>query len=193
MIENMIERPLVSILNHLLTAEPWAREQLVSFPGETIELRAPPFPALRFSIQEDGSLTRATSETTASLVITLKADAPAALLRGEEHFMRAVEVSGNAKLADAVMLLVRNLRWDYEEDLSRVVGDVAAHRLAGAARGFAAWQKDAAQRLAEAFADYATEESRLLVRRAELDALAGAAARLRDGVERLEQRIRRLG
>jgi ubiquinone biosynthesis protein UbiJ len=52
---------------------------------------------------------------------------------------------------------------------------------------------DAAQRLAEAFADYATEESRLLVRQAELDALAGAAARLRDGVERLEQRIRRLG
>jgi ubiquinone biosynthesis protein UbiJ len=189
----MIETPLAAVLNHLLVSEPWAREQLVSFPGETVELRAPPFPALRFSIQEDGSLARATSEATPSLVITLKADAPAALLRGEEHFMRAVEVSGNAKLADAVMLLVRNLRWDFEEDLSRVVGDVAAHRLSNAARGFAAWQKDAAQRFAEAFADYATEESRLLVRRAELDALAGAAARLRDGVERLEQRIRRLG
>jgi ubiquinone biosynthesis protein UbiJ len=189
----MIEKPLTAALNHLLTAEPWAREKLVPFAGEVVELRAPPFPALRFSIQEDGSLTRATSEAMPSLVITLKADAPAALLRGEEHFMRAVEVSGNAKLADAVMLLVRNLRWDFEEDLSRVVGDVAAHRLAGAARGFAAWQKDAAQRLAEAFADYATEESRLLVRHAELDALAGEAARLRDGVERLEQRIRRLG
>jgi ubiquinone biosynthesis protein UbiJ len=181
------------MLNHLLAAEPWAREKLAPFAGEVVEIQAPPFPALRFSIQEDGSLTSAASEATPSLVITLKPDAPAALLRGEEHFMHAVEVAGNAKLADAVMLLVRNLRWDYEEDLSRVVGDVAAHRLADAARGFAAWQKDAAQRLAEAFADYATEESRLLVRRAELDALAGAAARLRDGVERLEQRIRLLG
>src|SRR5256885_15450425 len=168
----MIERPLVSILNHLLTAEPWAREQLVSFRGETVELRAPPFPALRFSIQEDGSLTRATSEATPSLVITLKADAPSALLRGEEHFMRAVEVSGNAKLADAVMLLARNLRWDFEEDLSRVVGDVAAHRIAEGARGFAAWHADAGKRLAEAFADYVTEEAKLVMQRADLEALS---------------------
>jgi ubiquinone biosynthesis protein UbiJ len=188
-----MRNPIAALLNHLLAAEPWAREKLAPFAGEVVEIQAPPFPALRLAVQEGGLLGGTTGDAPASLVITLKPDAPAALLRGEEHFMRAVEVSGDAKLADAVMLLVRNLRWDYEEDLSRAVGDVAAHRLAGAARGFAAWQMDAAQRLAEAFADYATEESRLLVRQAELDALAGAAARLRDGVERLEQRIRRLG
>jgi ubiquinone biosynthesis protein UbiJ len=189
----VIQNPIAAVLNHLLAAEPWAREALVPFVGETIELRSPPFPAVRFAVQENGFLSGATGEGAPSLVITVKADAPAALARGKEHFLRALEVSGNAKLADAVMLLANNLRWDYEEDLSRLVGDVAAHRLAGAARGFAAWQADAAERLAEAFADYMTEESRLLVRRAELDALAGAAARLRDGIERLEQRIRRLG
>jgi ubiquinone biosynthesis accessory factor UbiJ len=188
-----MQNPITAALNHLLTAEPWAREALAPFAGETIELRQPLFPALRFAVQEKGFLGGTTSDATPALVIRVKAEAPAALLRGEEHFLRAVEVSGDPKLADAVMLLVRNLRWDYEEDLSRLVGDVAARRLAGAARGFAAWQLDAVQRLGEAFADYATEESRLLVRRAELDALAGAAARLRDGVERLEQRIRRLG
>jgi ubiquinone biosynthesis protein UbiJ len=189
----MIEKPFTVALNHLLAAESWAREALSPFAGETIELRAPPFPALRFAVQEDGLLGGATGDATPSLVITLKAEAPLGLARGKEHFLRAVEVSGNAKLADAVMLLANNLRWDYEEDLSRLVGDVAAHRLAGAARSFAAWQGDAAQRLADAFADYMTDESQLLVRRAQLDALAGAAARLRDGVERLEQRIRRLG
>jgi ubiquinone biosynthesis protein UbiJ len=189
----VIQRSIAAALNHLLAAEPWAREALTPFAGEIVELQAPPFPALRFAVQENGSLAGATGDAPAALVIRLKPEAPAALLRGEEHFLRAVEVSGNAKLAEAVMLLVRNLRWDYEEDLSRLVGDVAAHRLAGAARSFAAWQADAAQRLGEAVGDYVTEESRLLVRRAELDALAGAAARLRDGVERLEQRIRRLG
>jgi ubiquinone biosynthesis protein UbiJ len=189
----VIQNPIAAVLNHLLAAEPWAREALTPFAGEVLELRAPPFPALRLAIQENGFLGGATADAPPALVITLKPEAPAALARGKEHFLRAVEVSGNAKLADAVMLLVHNLRWDYEEDLSHVVGDVAAQRLAGVARSFVAWQADAAQRLAEAFADYMTEESRLLVRRAELDALAGAAARLRDGVERLEQRIRRLG
>lgn len=188
----MIARAFVASLNHLLAAELWARETLAPFAGETIELRAAPFPALRLAVQENGFLGEATADPTPSVVIALKAEAPAALLRGE-HFLRAVEVSGNAKLADAVMLLVRHLRWDFEEDLSHLVGDVAAHRLAEALRGFAAWQADAAQRLGEALSDYMTEEARVLVRRAELDTLAGAAARLRDGVERLEQRIRRLG
>ena len=189
----MIQNPITAALNHLLAAEPWAREALSPFAGETIELRVPPFPALRFSVHEDGLLSEAAGDAPPSLTIALKPEAPAALLRGKEHFLRAVEVSGNAKLADAVMLLARNLRWDFEDDLARLIGDVAAHRVAGAARSFAAWQADAAQRLGDAFADYMTEESRLLVRRAELDALAGAAARLRDGIERLEQRIRRLG
>jgi len=189
----LIHKLLSEALNHLLAGEPWARERLAPFAAEVVELRAPPFPALRFAVQEDGFLGGATADATPSLVITLKAEAPAALLRGNEHFLHAIEVSGNAKLADAVMLLARNLRWDFEEDLSRLAGDVAAHRLAEALRGFAAWQADAAQRLAESLADYLAEESRLLVRRAELDALAGAAAGLRDGVERLEQRIRRLG
>ena len=55
--------------------------------------------------------------------------------------MRAIEVSGNERLAAEVMWLVRHLREALpdiaEEDLSRVFGDVAAHRLAQGARGFA--------------------------------------------------------
>ena len=88
---------------------------------------------------------------------------------------------------------LRHLRWDAEEDLARLVGDVAAHRLADIARGLAAWQLDAARRLAEAFADYAVEEKRLLVSGRDLAEFASQLARLRDAVERLEQRVRRLG
>ncbi len=138
-------------------------------------------------------MTAASPDAVASLQIILKPQAAAALARGEEHFLRAVEVSGNARLAEAVMALVRHLRWDFEEDLSRLVGDVAARRLAGAARDFVAWQSDSAQRLAESFADYITEEKKLVIQRAELDALADSIARLRDGVERREQRGRRRG
>jgi ubiquinone biosynthesis accessory factor UbiJ len=190
----VIEKAVSASLNHLLESESWAREKLAPFAGETVELRAPFLPPLRLAIEESG-LTRAAKAdgSAASLVIALKPDAPAALLRGEEHFLRAVEVTGNAKLAEEVRLLARHLRWDFEEDLSRLVGDVAAHRLAESARAFGAWQADAARRLAESFGDYATQESGLLVRRLELDALAGATARLRDAIERLEQRIRRLG
>jgi ubiquinone biosynthesis protein UbiJ len=179
-------------INHLLAAELWAREALMPFAGQIVEIRPAPLPPLRLVIREDGLVGRA-PEGEPALVITLKPEAPAALLRGKEHFLHAVEVSGNAKLADAVMLLARDLRWDFEEDLSRLVGDIAAHRIAGAARDFAAWQADAARRMAESLSDYFTVESGLLASRAELESFAAAAARLRDDLERLEQRVRRLG
>lgn len=187
----ILESPFAAALNRLLEREDWARQKLAPFAGEAVELRGPPFPALRFTILPGGTLEAGGGEP--GLIVTLKPDILLAVMRGEEHLLRSVDVSGNARLASEVMLLVRHLRWDVEEDLSRLVGDAAAHRLAQAGRDFAAWQADAAQRLAQSFADYATEEKRVLVRRGELSALGAGVARLRDALERLAKRIDRLG
>jgi ubiquinone biosynthesis protein UbiJ len=188
----IFESPLAAALNHLLQAEPWARERLAPFAGETLELRAPPLPALRFTVAADGRLAPGAEGAAPSLTLTFGPRALPALARGEDHFLRAVDVSGNARFASEVMFLFRNLRWDYEEDLSRLVGDAAAHSAVRAARELAAWQKDAVQRIAEGLMEYAVEEKRLLVPRAELEALAQGAARLRDGLERLEKRLEQL-
>ena len=179
------------VLNRLLGSEAWARARLAPFAGETVELRAPPLPTLRLRILEGGNVEAGGTEP--GLTMTLKPELLVALVRGEEHAMRAVDVEGDAKLAAEVLVLARHLRWDTEEDLSRLVGDVAAHRLAEAGRAFAAWHLDAAQRLAAAFADYVTEEKQLLARRAHLDALGESVARLRDAIARLDKRIERLG
>ena len=179
------------LLNRLLEREAWARKKLAPFAGEAVELCLPVLPPLRLTILGDGCVRAGGAEP--SLTVRIKPEVLAALGRGEDHLLRAVEVSGNARLAAEVMLLVRYLRWDAEEDLSRLVGDVAAHRLAETARGFASWQADVARRLGDALGAYGADESRLLVRRAELGALAGAVAALRDAIERLDKRIGRLG
>jgi len=178
-------------VNRLLDAESWARERLARFAGDTLELVPLPLPALRVTILADGHL-QAGGEAP-SLVLRVGPGALLALARGEEEFLRAVEMSGNARLAQEVAALARHLRWDVEEELSRVVGDVAAHRIAGAARGFAAWQLDAAQRIATSAADFFAEEARLLVRREEQSGHARAVAELRDALARLEKRVERLG
>jgi len=182
-------------LNHLLAKEGWARDKLAPFAGEAVELRAPPLPAVIVTILQDGRVEagRVTAGGAApALTVTVKPELLRALGRGEDHLMRAVEVAGNARLAAEVMLLARHLRWDAEEDLSRLVGDVAAHRIAEGARAFVAWQADAARRFAEALADYAAEEKRVLIRRAELAAHAVHLAALRDALDRLGKRIERL-
>jgi ubiquinone biosynthesis protein UbiJ len=179
------------LLNRLLAAEPWARLRLAPFAGETVELRAPPLPALRLRILPGGTVEAGGTEP--RLTMTFKPELIVAAAQGEEHALRAVEVEGNAQLAAEVLVLARHLRWDAEEDLSRLLGDVAARRLADAGRAFAAWHLDAAQRLVAALADYVTDEKQILARRAELDALGESVARLRDGIARLDKRVERLG
>lgn len=188
-----LETPVVAALNHVLEREAWARERLAPFTGEGIEIRAPLLPSLRFAIEDGGRLCAAPAGAVPSLTVRIGSDAPAAALRGQDHLLRSVEVTGNARLAEAVMGLVRHLRWDFEEDLSRMFGDVLAHRMAEGLRALGGWAPDAAARLAESLAAYATDEAKLLLGRAELDAFAAEVGELRDAVERLDARVRRRG
>jgi ubiquinone biosynthesis protein UbiJ len=184
---------LAAALNHLLEGEAWARARLAPFAGEACELRAALFPVLRLRITGEGTLEPASEEALISLTLALGPQALPALLRGEDHFMRAVEVSGNARLASEVLFLMRHLRWDVEDDLASWLGDVLAHRLVYTVGGLAAWHKDAATRVTAGLMDYVVEERQLLVRHAELAAFGRELAALRDALERIAQRLGRLG
>jgi ubiquinone biosynthesis protein UbiJ len=52
-------------------------------------------------------------------------------LRGDKP---AIRIEGDVQLAAEINWLVDNVRWDLEEDLSRVVGDAPAHTISEVAR-----------------------------------------------------------
>lgn len=188
----LISLPAAALLDRLLDAEPWARAKLAPFAGETVEFAVPPAPPLRLTIGDGGRI--APGEAAPTLSFSLRAGALATLAAGsEDRLMRVFDVSGNAQLASEILLLARHLRWDAEEDLSKLVGDVLAHRVAGAARAVAAWHLDAARRLAENFVEYALEERRVLVPRGEFGAFAADVTQLRDRIARLAKRLELAG
>ena len=188
----MIERSALAALNHLLAQQPWAAERLRPFAGQAVEFRCPPFPDLRLTITGNGLLDGARAETASALVVKLDPDALPLLLARDETARKHVEIEGSADLADAVNHLFRHLIWDFEEDLSRVFGDIVAHRLASGGKAVAAWQRDAALRLAESLAEYWTEEQPLLARPPDVGSFCRSVDTLRDDVARLEKRIERL-
>ena len=186
------EPPLAAALNHLLDAEPWARERLVAFAESILELRVAALPPARLAITGDGHLRPAPPGEPASLVVKFGPEAVPAMIKGEDHLLRAVHSEGDSRLAGEVLFLVRYLRWDAEENLSKVLGDVAAHRLAATARDFFASQKQALARTAESIVDYLLEERQLVTHAAAFEDHRFAVAQLRDAVERLEKRVDRL-
>jgi ubiquinone biosynthesis protein UbiJ len=106
--------------------------------------------------------------------------------------MAEAHVTGNAEFATALSFVLKNLRWDAEEDLSKLVGDIAAHRLVGAAANLAAWQQQAASNVADNIAEYLGEEARLLVPGRELAAFREELADFASRIEKLEARARAL-
>ena len=188
----MIERGAISGLNHLLRQQPWAAERLRFFAGQGVEFRCPPFPDLRLRITDNGLLDRALVETASALVVKITPGALPFLLARDETARKQVEIEGSADLASAVDHLFRNLTWDFEEDLSKLFGDIIAHRLASSGRALAAWQRDAALRLAENLVEYWTEEQPLLARPADVENLCRNVDTLRDDVARIEKRIEHL-
>ena len=161
------------------------------FAGRTWRVTLAPLPDLGFAVTDAGLLATSIAAE-ADLVVTLTPAALPALARRDETALREMTFAGDAELAAALQFLARHLEWDFEEDLSRVVGDVAAHRIAGGARDFVAWQKEAALRLGQNFAEYLTEEAGVIAPQAEVAGFARAVDDLRDAVERLEKRIARL-
>ena len=157
------------LLNQLLERERWARERLERFTGQSVELRPPLLPPLRLAITAGGRIEEGGTEPSAHVTLD--------------------GISGTSPLAEELRYLAKHLRWDAEEELSRVVGDAAAQRIGGTVRAFARWHLDAARRVGEALADYAATESGMLVRRRELDDLAVQIGELSAAIARLEQRL----
>lgn len=183
----MLDLALLQAFNHLLAAAPWARGKLAPFAGRRARLVLGPLP-LEFRIAPDGSFeSLGTGEP--SVEIALPATAPFALFEGRESLMRGAQITGAADFAEALGFVLRNLEWDAEEDLSRVVGDIAAHRLAKTLRDIAGAQAEAARRLAGNVEEYLRYERPAGIGRAEMTAFAAEIDVLRRDIDAPEQRL----
>jgi ubiquinone biosynthesis protein UbiJ len=184
--------PAVRAVNHVLRSAPLAMERLRPHAGRTVEFRVGPM-TVALTIQTTGEVLGAVPGAARDLTVRISPFLLPRLAAGEEAAFRDLEMLGDIELAQEVSYLARNLSWDVEEDLSKVVGDIAAHRLVGAGRAVSQWGRDATLRAAQGAAEYWTEESPLIASRVKVDGFVREVSELRDALERLEKRIERLG
>jgi len=107
-------------------------------------------------------------------------------------FPEEVRIAGEMAIAQRLQRALGNLDVDWEEQLARVLGDVAAHEVARVARGAAAWGRESAGRAVEQVGEYLAAETGVAVGVAELEEFAGAIEDLRDDAERLAARVARI-
>lgn len=184
----MLSRAALSFANHVLTGQQWARARLQPFAGQTanLELGAITIP---IAITRDGLLASGSKEAGVAVAITFPDDAPLRALLDRPSLLSSARVAGSAELAETLNFVFRNLRWDIEDDVSRLIGDVAAHRLLEGGRQIVQWHLRRAKNLARNVSEYLTEESPTIAKQADITKFCTAVDATRDDCARLERRL----
>ncbi|MES9852933.1 MAG: SCP2 sterol-binding domain-containing protein [Candidatus Thiodiazotropha sp. L084R] len=110
----------------------------------------------------------------------------------DQLFSGSVTIEGDTALAQRFGEFFSALDIDWEEQLSRLTGDIAAHEIGSIVRGAMDWGKSVNHTASLNFKEYLEEELRLIPGRFEIEPFVNEVDRLRDDVERLEARIQRL-
>ena len=188
---------LEQLLNQAIRLDPEATRRLAPMHGRVIRFVILGLGLELYLIPEPGGI---------QLLETFE-DEPDCTLRGtplalarmsstresaDQLFTGAVSIEGDSGLAHHFGEFLSSIDIDWEEQLSRLTGDVIAHEAGNLARGLMRWGVESRHTLGLNLQEYLQEELRLLPGRYEIEPFLSEVDRLRDDVERLDARLERL-
>lgn len=189
-------RPVAKILNRNVQDSTPARELCAELAGTIVAVRvADTALAAYFVVSDDAIDIAAISTHEPDVVITgsLLTLARMAGQSGEDAIRGgSLDLSGDAGKAQQFQKLMMHAKPDIEEELSAVVGDIAAHRIGEFARGLGRWGREARSTMGANIREYLQEERRDAPSRNEVERFSDDVNILRDDVDRIEARLDRL-
>ena len=169
--------------------------ELARHVGKVILLNLP-IGQLFFEIAPEGSLIAMTHADTPSLELEVSPEVLSALAGDSgnlrEQAMKSVRITGDANLAQLLGRLAGQIRWEYEEDLARFIGDAPANFAVRQGKKFISAGKSAATDLLENVIEYVSEERKVLLNKRDFMIHKNELSSLRDAVDRMEKRIQLL-
>lgn len=190
-----------ALLNRQIATEPEAAAAAQRLSGKSLQIDVDGFVRVRAAMAGyrlvllPGDDSPCDAVISGSLQALLKMAAGSGLARdrlARDPAPAGVQVRGDAEVAAAYRHLLMLARPDWEEELSRFVGDLPARRVVRFASEAAAWVRGAARSMGENVAEYLQEESRDVVGRTEIDEFLHGVDELRESGDRLEARVKRL-
>jgi ubiquinone biosynthesis protein UbiJ len=195
--KKMILSSLSKSINTCLHLDPESKERIKPLHGKTIGIE---FLPLHFSLlctfNENGiqllsdeimdveTTIRGTPLQMAGVMIDKK--------NRQRFFADDLSMEGNAELGQQVVELFDRLQIDWEEYLSRIVGDIPAHHAGRLVSKFKGWLTDSGNDFCEDLGDYLQEETKYLPSRESLNDFFSEIDLVRMDVDRMEARVAHL-
>ena len=198
MIATLLTPLLENAINKVLQMDPAALPRLQALEGSSLALHIKPLPSAICLRVIDARLCLETSgaDCAETCAVTISGDLSSFIeskLNPNQIRAGQLQISGDIGSAQRWQQLFADLQPDWEESLSRYVGDIAAHQIANGLRGLQQWSSASLQHLASSAAQYAQEERGWIVSAPELKHFINDVDALRDDVERLLAKARSKG
>lgn len=129
-----VQHRVVLLVNHVLQQEPQAQQRLLTQKGKTVFVSWRQF-HMQVKITPAGLLDLDENHSTNDLLLEITEQSPAALAKDAINGSKPpIRIVGDVQLASELNWVIDNVRWDLEDDLARIIGDVPAHRVSAVAR-----------------------------------------------------------
>ena len=192
--------PLISTLdaalNAVLKLDPRAAQRIQALEGKLLALHIRGPNLTLYLLPVDGHLqvhsfaeghidTTITASPLGLARLALKSDKSDVMFKGD------VTIVGDVEFGQAIQDILGQIDIDWEELLSKVVGDIAAHQVGRGVRGLMNWTENAADSLQQDLAELLQHETRLLPQREDIESFLDDVDAVRADFERLELRLSR--
>jgi ubiquinone biosynthesis accessory factor UbiJ len=181
-----------SVLNRGIDQSIRASALCARLNGTSMELRIEGFVPIRIAISSNRLALVSGGGADADAVIAGSVFALLELFARREDGAASrerVQISGDAEIAARYRDLLVLARPDWEEELSRLIGDLPARRLSLAAHAAFSWARGFARTAGANVAEYLQEESRALVSKPEVEEFLANVDELRETADRVEARL----
>ena len=192
----MLKVAATHLIQHLISQNSWAKDILQPFVGQSIRLDVGIGSSALFSstlvVLEDGFLALAGETNIPEAVISMSPTTLLLLMAKNANAKTQVAISGDTHLATSIAKVFSQMKWDVEDDMSRVIGDIPAHQLTAFAQSAVNTAKETARNAGDMLREYWQEEQPIIAKKRHVEAFVADVDTLRADVARFEKKLNKL-
>ncbi|MCK5668214.1 MAG: SCP2 sterol-binding domain-containing protein [Gammaproteobacteria bacterium] len=182
------------MVNKVLSLDEETYDALATLEGDVVEIDVLNTDIRLFILPSVKGLTLALEhEDKADVSIKGSPAALLGMITAEKVGAGDVEIIGNVGMAHKLQSILKKMEVDWEEYLSQIIGDIAAHKVGNLVREMSQLAKASARTIGLDISEYLRYEKEALLDQSELDEFNHAVDKVRNDVERLQKRVERLG
>ena len=182
----MIHKIKKNILNHLLLQNDWMQSKLIDHKNKILAIEISGLKNI-FIVEENGQLRSLNESKTIDCIIKLTINDFINQVVNNKN--GKISIEGDMELANQVTQVLKNIKWDIEEDLSKYIGDIpAVHTTKFLKKVFNSSQRNMFN-LTSSLIEYWQEESPILAKKRNVEIFNSEVDKIVEDVERIDVRF----